>query len=185
MSLLRAGRRQAPNTPPQAPRRQWTAAIYTRANPVLRWLLASRWHGAMSDRILLLRITGRRTGRRYAIGVGYAENGDGTLDVLVSDASNRTWWRNFIGGGPVDVVLRGRERPAYAEAHRAPSPEFKAIADRSMTPIVGPGGAQRFFAVAAPVPGEGLRQEDLERLAGFAVGVTIVLDQEAEGEAGR
>jgi hypothetical protein len=139
----------------------------------------------MSDRILLLRLTGRRTGRRYAIGVGYAENGDGTLDVLVSDASNRTWWRNFIGGGPVDVVLRGRERPAYAEAHRAPSPEFKAIADRSMTPIVGPGVAQRFFAVAAPVPGEGLRQEDLERLAGFAVGVTIVLDQEAEGEAGR
>jgi hypothetical protein len=139
----------------------------------------------MSDRVLLLRITGRRTGHRYAIGVGYAENGDGTLDVLVSDASNRTWWRNFIGGGPVDVVLRGRERSAYAEAHRAPSPEFKIIADRSMTTIVGPGGAQRFFAVAAPEAGEGLRQEELERLAGFAAGVNIVLDQEADREAER
>ena len=185
MSLLRAGRRQVPNTPPQTPRRHWTAAIYTRANPVLRWLLTSRWHGAMSDRVLLLRITGRRTGRRYAIGVGYAENGDGTLDVLVSDASNRTWWRNFIGGGPVDVVLRGRERPAYAEAHRAPSLEFKIIADRSMTAIVGPSGARRFFAVAAPVPGEGLRQDELERLTGFAAGVNIVLDQGADGEAER
>jgi hypothetical protein len=30
------------------------------------------------------------------------------------------------------------------------------------------------------VPGEGLRQEELERLAGFAVGVNIVLDQEAD-----
>jgi hypothetical protein len=139
----------------------------------------------MSDRVLLLRITGRRTGRRYAIGVGYADNGDGTLDVLVSDASNRTWWRNFIGGGPVDVVLRGRERSAYAEAHPAPSPEFKIIADRSMTAIVGPAGAQRFFAVAAPVAGEGLRQDELERLAGFAVGVNVVLDQEADGEAER
>jgi hypothetical protein len=139
----------------------------------------------MSDRVMLLRITGRRTGRRYTIGVGYADNGDGTLDVLVSDASNRTWWRNFIGGGPVEVVLRGRERSAYAEAHRAPSPEFKIIADRSMTAIVGPSGAQRFFAVAAPVGGDGLRQEDLERLAGFAVGVNVVLDQEADGEAGR
>ena len=139
----------------------------------------------MSDRVLLLRITGRRTGRRYAIGVGYADNADGTLDVLVSDASNRTWWRNFIGGGPVDVVLRGRERSAYAEAHRAPSPEFKIIADRSMTAIVGPSGAQRFFAVEAPVPGDGLRQEDLERLAGFAVGVNIALDREADGEAER
>jgi hypothetical protein len=185
MSLLRIGRRQESNNPPLAPRRHWTAAIYTRANPVLRWLLASRWHGAMSDRVLLLRMTGRRTGRRYAIGVGYADNGDGTLDVLVSDASNRTWWRNFIGGGPVDVVLRGRERSAYAEAYGAPSPEFKIIADRSMTAIVGPGGAQRFFAVAAPVPGAGLRQEELERLAGFAVGVNIVLDQEAGGDAER
>ena len=137
----------------------------------------------MSERVLLLRITGRRTGRRYAIGVGYADNGDGTVDVLVSDASNRTWWRNFVGGGPVDVVLRGRERSGYAEAHRAPSPEFKVIADRSMTAIVGPRGAQRFFAVAPPVAGEGLRQEELERLAGFAVGVNIVLDQEASGEA--
>jgi hypothetical protein len=136
----------------------------------------------MSDRVLLLRITGRRTGRRYAIGVGYADNGDGTVDVLVSDASNRTWWRNFVGGGPVDVVLRGRERSAYAEAHRAPSPEFKIIADRSMTAILGPSGAQRFFAVAPPVAGEGLRQEELERLAGFAVGVNIVLDQGAGGE---
>jgi hypothetical protein len=139
----------------------------------------------MSDRVLLLRITGRRTGRRYAIGVGYAENGDRTLDVLVSDASNRTWWRNFIGGGPLDVVLRGCERSAYARAHRAPSPEFKIIADRSMTAIVGPGGAQRFFAVPAPVPGEGLSQEALDRLAGFAVGVNVVLDGEADGEAER
>src|SRR4029450_8036581 len=172
-----------PNTPPQTPRRHWTAAIYTRANPVLRWLLTSRWHGAMSDRVLLLRITGRRTGRRCGSGVGYAENGDGTLDVLVSDASNRTSWRNFIGGGPVDVVLRGRERPAYAEAHRAPGPEFKIIADRSMTAIVGPSGAQRFFAVA-PVPGVGLRQEEIERLAGFAVAVNIVLDRETDSEGG-
>ena len=139
----------------------------------------------MSDRVLLLRITGRRTGRRYAIGVGYAENGDGTLDVLVSDASNRTWWRNFIGGGPVDVVLRGCERPAYAEAHRAPSSGFKNIADRSMTAIVGASGTQRFFAVATPVPGEGLHQEELERLAGFAVGVNIVLDWDADREAER
>jgi hypothetical protein len=139
----------------------------------------------MSDRVLLLRITGRRTGRRYAIGVGYAENGDGTLDVLVSDASNRTWWRNFIGGGPLDVVLRGCERPAFADAHRAPSPEFKIIADRSMTAIVGRSGAQRFFAVTAPVPGEGLNREELERLAGFAVGVNIVLDRDADGEAER
>src|SRR5262245_1987421 len=185
MSLLGAGGRQGSSPPPPAPRRHWTAAIYTRANPLLRWLLASRWHGAMSDRILLLRITGRRTGRRYTIGVGYAEAGDGTLDVLVSDASNRTWWRNFIGGGPVDVVLRGGEHTAHATAHRAPSPDFKAIADRSMTAIVGASGAQRFFAVAAPVPGQGLRQEELERLAGFAVAVSIVLDLQADGAAER
>lgn len=160
----------------RAPRRHWTATVYTRMNPLMRRLLVSRWHGIVSGRTVMLGITGRRTGRRYDICVGYAPHGDDAIDVLISDASNRTWWRNFVDGGPVTVVLRGETRPGWATAHRAPSPGFKAIADRAIPAIVGRGGADRFFAVPDFDPAVGLTPEDLQRLEGFAVAVEIALD---------
>ena len=165
------------STGERAPRRHWTAAIYTRMNGVMRVLLTSPAHRVVSGRSVLLGITGRRTGRQYEICVGYAAHGPDAIDVLVSDASNRTWWRNFVDGGPVRVVLRGQERNGWATAHRAPSAEFKEVADRAIPGIVGRRGAGRFFAVADFDPAVGLRAADLERLAGFAVAVTIELDR--------
>jgi hypothetical protein len=158
-----------------APHRHWTAAIYTRVNPVMTWVLSSRLHRVLSGRTVLLGITGRRTGRQYEICVGYAPHGTDELDVLVSDATNRTWWRNFTDGGPIRVVLRGHERSGWATAHRAPSPEFKKIADRAIPTIIGRHGAKRFFAVPDFDPAVGLRPDDLDRLDGFAVAVTISL----------
>lgn len=144
----------------------------------MRVALRSRFHGLLSSRTVLLGVTGRRSGTRYEICVGYAPVRDDGLDVLVSDASNRTWWRNFVDGGPIDVVLRGESRHGRAVAHRAPSAEFKEIADRSMPAIVGERGMSRFFAVDAFDPAIGLTDDDLTRLAGFAVAVHIDLDDE-------
>jgi hypothetical protein len=142
----------------------------------MKAVLSSRWHRPLSARTVLLRITGRRTGRRYDICVGYADAGPDAIDVLVSDASNRKWWRNFLGGGPIRVVLRGRERSGWATAHRAPSSQFKEIADRAMPKIVGRSGAARFFGIKDFDPDSGLSREDLDRLEGFAAAVSIKLD---------
>jgi hypothetical protein len=163
--------------PARRPRRHWTAAIYTRMNPAMRSILRSRCHRLFSGRTVLLGITGRRTGRYYEISVGYSQPDDHTIDVLVSDASNRTWWRNFVDGGPIRVVHRGRPRSGRATAHRAPSLEFKTIADRAIPGIVGSGGASRFFALDHFDPSAGLRDEDLHLLTGFAVAVEITLDE--------
>jgi hypothetical protein len=146
-------------------------------NPLMGRVLRSRWHGLVSRRTALLGITGRRSGRRYELAVGYSQPEARVVDVLVSDASHRTWWRNFVDGGPVQVVLRGEERTGRAVAHRAPTPEFKRIADRAIPHIVGSTGARRFFAVEDFDPGRGLGEDDLDRLDGFAVAVTITLDE--------
>ena len=133
---------------PDAPRRHWTAAVYTRMNPAMRWLLRSPLHPMVSGRTVLLGITGRRTGKRYEICVGYAPSGPDSIDVLVSDAEHRSWWRNFTdGGGPVRVTLRGAEHDAWATAHLPPTADFKAIADRALPAIVGRRGAERFFGI--------------------------------------
>jgi hypothetical protein len=164
------------------PQRHWSAAVYTRANPLMRRILSSRWHGPVSRRTVLLGITGRRSGQHYEICVGYAPNGTDTIDVLISDASNRQWWRNFVDGGPVRVVLRGRALSGWATAHRAPSAEFKEIFDRAIPDLLGRSGARRFFALDDFDAATGLSPEDLDFLDGFAAAVTIQL---ATVEAGR
>ena len=83
------------------------------ASPVLRVVLRTPAHLLVSRRLVLLRVTGRRTGTPYTFPVAYHRDGD-TLKIV----SARTWWRNLRDGpAPVTVWLRGRRRSATAWAH--------------------------------------------------------------------
>ena len=78
-------------------------------NPLLRALLRSPFHRPLSTHIMLISVTGRKTGRVYSVPVGRHEY-DGTL--LVS--ADGHWRHNIRGGAPVTLTLDGRERAAYA-----------------------------------------------------------------------
>lgn len=80
------------------------------ANPVLRGLLRSPLHGLVSDALLLLTVTGRRTGTEYTFPVGYERRGD----RLFVTTHHTNWWRNVRGGATVEVVLRGERRRGHA-----------------------------------------------------------------------
>jgi hypothetical protein len=47
-------------------------------------------------------VTGRRSGVRYTIPVGYRRRGD-VLDALVSKAPTKQWWRNYRAHGLTDA----------------------------------------------------------------------------------
>jgi deazaflavin-dependent oxidoreductase (nitroreductase family) len=79
--------------------------MYQIANPILALLLRSPLHGLMSARLMLLSFTGRKSGRRYRIPVGYVQ--DGTSLLLTTKAG---WQKNFRSETPVRVRLRGAER---------------------------------------------------------------------------
>lgn len=82
------------------------------ANPVMRWLLASpRRAGRAADELLVLHVTGRRSGRTYDVPVGYRLLPDGRL-VVVTDA---VWRLNLRDRPAVEVTLRGTRRRARAE----------------------------------------------------------------------
>ena len=83
-------------------------------NPLVRALLRSPLHSLSSKRLVLLRVTGRRTGRTFELPVGYALEGS-TLVVTVSAPERKQWWRNICGPTPVTVVLRGRVRKGIAK----------------------------------------------------------------------
>lgn len=78
-------------------------------NPLVAALLRSPFHRLLSREVLLLTFTGRRSGRRITIPVGYTREGD-TLTLF----STRSWWQNLRGGAAVAVRLAGRPRTARA-----------------------------------------------------------------------
>ena len=106
----------APGTAaPPAPARLRSTVPNTRVlraiNPFVAALLRSPVHRLLSGQVLLLTVTGRRSGRAYTFPVGYVREGD-TLTIL---SGRHTWWKNLRGGAPVAVLLAGRQRTGRAE----------------------------------------------------------------------
>jgi deazaflavin-dependent oxidoreductase (nitroreductase family) len=89
-------------------------------NPVVRAVLCSRAHRLLSGSLLLLDYTGRRSGHRYVLPVGYAPTGaGGNLVVVVGQHTTKTWWRNFEAlPQKVTVRLSGHPRQASARLLR-------------------------------------------------------------------
>jgi deazaflavin-dependent oxidoreductase (nitroreductase family) len=83
-------------------------------NPIMKWLIRSPLHGAVSSSMLVISYTGRKSGKRYEIPVNFVRAGD---DLLVTSYRTRTWWRNMLGGAPVTVWLAGKQIQANAEAY--------------------------------------------------------------------
>jgi deazaflavin-dependent oxidoreductase (nitroreductase family) len=80
-------------------------------NDFMAWVLRSPFHGMLSNGMMLITITGRKTGKTYTTPVGYYEEG-GYLWVITS--RERTWWKNLQGGSKVGLLLR--RKPAQGEA---------------------------------------------------------------------
>jgi hypothetical protein len=83
-------------------------------NRVISRLLRSPLHRLLDRWLLLLTVSGRRTGRAYTLPVQYARRGD-ALYVLPGRAAQKTWWRNLRGGAPVLLHLSGRDSAAWGE----------------------------------------------------------------------
>ena len=81
-------------------------------NGFMSWLLRSPFHGMLSNGMMLITVTGRKTGKKYTTPVGfYRENGD--LWVLTS--RGRTWWKNLQGGADVSLLLQRKSVNAFAQ----------------------------------------------------------------------
>ena len=79
-------------------------------NHIPSLVLRSPLHRAMSDGVLLISFTGRRSGHLYTTPVNYLR--DGREILLTTDSP---WWKNLRGGAPVVLRLRGREVAGVAE----------------------------------------------------------------------
>jgi hypothetical protein len=112
-------------------------------NPLVRMLLGSPLHGVIDDSFLVLHLTGRKTGRRYDIPVGYVDM-DGKLTVVTV----ARWRVNLRGGGDVEVMLHGRLRPMHALLDEDPA--SVAVSYQAMIDRIGWKKAQRQLGISLP-----------------------------------
>ena len=81
-------------------------------NPIMVWLLYSRFHRMLSGITMVINYTGRRSGKAYRLPVGYSRVGD---KLLTTSFKHRKWWRNLRGGADVTLRLQGKDVKARSE----------------------------------------------------------------------
>ena len=118
-------------------------ALVQMGNPVVRMLLGSQLHRVLDDSFLVLHLTGRKTGRRYDIPVGYVDM-EGKLAVVTV----ARWRVNLRGGADVEVTLRGRRRPMHALLEEDPA--AVAVSYQAMIGRLGWRKAQRQLGISLP-----------------------------------
>ncbi len=83
-------------------------AVQKVANSIVRTLLRTPGvSSGMGKRLLIVNVTGRKSGKKYSVPVAYTRN-EGALLIGTPFA----WARNMRTGEPVEVILRGRRRQA-------------------------------------------------------------------------
>ena len=94
-----------------------------RGNDFMAWILRSPMHSMLSGGMMLITVTGHKTGREYTTPVGYYEKG-GYLWVITS--RDRKWWRNLQGGAQVQLLLKRKPAQGVAETET----DQKAVEER-------------------------------------------------------
>jgi len=112
-------------------------------NPMVRMLLGSRLHGMLGHSFLVLHLTGRKTGHRYDIPVGFVDM-DGRLTVVTV----ARWRVNLRGGADIEVTLRGCLRPMRALLEEDPA--SVAVSYQAMINHMGWEKAQRQLGISLP-----------------------------------
>jgi hypothetical protein len=78
-------------------------------NSMMRFMLRSPLHPAVSKSILLITFQGRKSGKTFTTPVSYSEQVDGVYAF-----THAAWWKNLRGGAPVTLRIRGRDARAMA-----------------------------------------------------------------------
>ena len=81
-------------------------------NDFMSWILRSPFHGLLSKGMMLITVTGCKSGRKYTTPVEYFHE-DGQLWVMTN--RDRTWWRNLKNGAEVSLLLKRRAVAGFAE----------------------------------------------------------------------
>lgn len=133
-------------------------------------LLISRCHWLASAGLMVVRFKGRHSGKVFSTPVGFHEI-DGNIIVMVSDAANRQWWRNFRTENTIDYCLRGKWQQANAFVLHWDSAEYKDFVEASFNRTTF---ITKIFSIDYDFS-TGLTKQQIESLSSYAQVVRIKL----------
>jgi len=93
-------------------------------NPLMKAILRSPFHGLISENLMLITFTGRKTGKQYTTPLGYLCDGD-----IVNTFTESRWWKNLQDGATVSLLLKGRIHQGQAETITDPDAVAQIIYD--------------------------------------------------------
>ncbi len=134
-------------------------------NPAVKVAVTRGW-GPLTDQLMVLHWTGRKTGTAYSTPIARHEHHGQLFSITQAGYKH-----NFRGGAPVELVLDGHRRPFTATA--VDSPEIVGQRMRALLDILGPKRGAR--ALATKIDGD----PTIEELATYASNQgTVFLDFE-------
>jgi len=71
---------------------------------IMTFLLRRGWMGTASDIIMVITTTGRKTGKRHSIPIGYLHDGDDIVALTGENVSN--WFRNVLANGKATLEIK-------------------------------------------------------------------------------
>ena len=138
------------------------ASGYQVLNPTINALLRSPLHGILSWRVMTVRYSGCRSGRRYATPVSYFREGDRVVCF-----TNGRWRHNFTEPRAVCLRIRGRTLQGTAAASPATLADNVATMRRYFAAVRADA---KFYGVTFDEQGMP-EQHSVERAA---VGMTMI-----------
>ncbi len=127
-------------------------------NPFVIFLLRSPLHGLVGKNMMLITVTGRKSGKRYTIPVSSIRDGEILLVISLKD---RTWWKNLQGGAQITVSLQGHAWKGRGEAFT----DAETVAKTLLLILQRVPGYQRLYHLKLDATGQPEHPEDLTRLA--------------------
>jgi deazaflavin-dependent oxidoreductase (nitroreductase family) len=76
------------------------------------WLLRHGLMGSLADEIMVITVTGRKTGRQYSTPIGYLR--DGETIIALSRGSN--WYKNAVATGRAQIEIKQQRMNVRVEA---------------------------------------------------------------------
>ena len=155
----------------QAARRR-LIGLSSRSNPLVERILRSRFHWLLSSGLLLLAVTGRKSGRCYTIPVGYHVI-DGAIVVFVGEPATKKWWRNYRTPGPIELLHRSKHLAGTARVIPSDDTEYRRLAEAGFRRA---RMISRIFDIRFD-RSKGLSAEQLQQLAPRLVIVRVEIDR--------
>lgn len=117
------------------------------------WLLRRRWLPMFNRQCMVITTTGRKSGQKRTIPIGYVRDGNSYLALNAGGKSN--WYQNLLSNPCVTLEVDGKGFDAYAEPIAVNLPEqLQYVLD--VYRRERPGTFENFFGIALDKPIEEL-----------------------------